>query len=362
MINFENLDRMIAEKYISVQKHPEFDLYIYNYTHRCQFDRVWNNETLQCRGLIMDGNKNIVSRPFKKFFNWGEMPIEQTRELQNKILSGEANFTVTEKMDGSLGVSYFGPDGRMYIATRGSFVSDQAKKANEILNTTLLVHTAYRIKPSGITYLFEIIFPQNRIVVNYGDREELVLLAAIETASGAEYPYHMVQDIARTYAIPVVKKYDGITDFEKIEQRPNSEGYVIHFPDDGLRLKIKFEEYTRLHKILTGVNAKRIWEILSSGQSLDEILERVPDEFYGWVQKIKTDLETGYTTYEHLAKAMYKQVVDLPSRKEQALYLAKNFQFPGIVFNMLDGKEYSPQIWKLLEPKFEKPFKIDMDA
>lgn len=361
MLNFENLDRMIAEKYISVQKHPEFDLYIYNYSHRAQFDRVWNNETLQCRGLIMDGNRNIVSRPFKKFFNWGEATVSQTRNLRKKMASGDINFIVTEKMDGSLGISYFGPDGKMYIATRGSFVSDQAKKANEIWAAKYCDLEL----PQSLTFLFEIVYPQNRIVVNYGDTEDLILLAAIDTKYEGEFSYHDLEFFARSFKIPVVKAYDGITDFEKIEERPNSEGYVIHFPDDDLRLKVKFSEYTRLHKILTGVNAKRIWEILKAGESLDEILERVPDEFYGWVEGIKKKLQADYHEVEDTCKFMYATVKYLPTRKDQALFIQDtnlSTGYKGVVFRMLDGKDYREAIWNTLEPKFEKPFKIDVDA
>ncbi len=53
MIDFDNLQKMIDERYISVQKHPTEELYIYNYTQKAQFDRVWNNETLNCRGLVL---------------------------------------------------------------------------------------------------------------------------------------------------------------------------------------------------------------------------------------------------------------------------------------------------------------------
>jgi hypothetical protein len=85
---FELLDKMIEEKYVSVQKHPETDYYIYNYTQNAQFDRMWNDVTKTCRGLILDGNRNIIARPFSKFFNYSELPL-------NEIPSG--HFTFTDK-------------------------------------------------------------------------------------------------------------------------------------------------------------------------------------------------------------------------------------------------------------------------
>ena len=92
-----SLQSMIDEQYIKVQKHPEEDLYIYNYTAKAQYERVWNEWTLQCRGLIMDADQKVVARPFPKFFNLGE--------IEGQVLPKES-FEVYEKMDGSLGILY----------------------------------------------------------------------------------------------------------------------------------------------------------------------------------------------------------------------------------------------------------------
>ncbi|MFB9080967.1 hypothetical protein ACFFWB_26745 [Flavobacterium procerum] len=69
---------MISANYVRVNKHPEQDLYIYNYTQNAQFERVWNEITIACRGLILDKDLNVVARPFPKFFNLGEMENENS--------------------------------------------------------------------------------------------------------------------------------------------------------------------------------------------------------------------------------------------------------------------------------------------
>jgi hypothetical protein len=45
-------------------------------------------------------------------------------------------------------------------------------------------------------------------------------------------------------------------------------------------MKIKGEEYLRLHKIMTNVSTTGIWEMLSNGDNVLELLKDVPDEFY----------------------------------------------------------------------------------
>jgi len=64
----------IDGKYISVQKHPTEDLYLFNYTEKAQYEHNWTDETRQCRGLIMDGQDHMVSRPFPKFHNLELVP------------------------------------------------------------------------------------------------------------------------------------------------------------------------------------------------------------------------------------------------------------------------------------------------
>ncbi len=339
MTNIESLRQLIADGYINVQKHPAADLYIYNYAPKAQYERFWNEWTLACRGLIMDGRHNIVARPFGKFFNVQEHP---PHEIPNE------NFEVFEKMDGSLGILYW-LDGQPLIATRGSFGSEQSQKATRMLHNTY-AHTFARLDPAK-TYLFEIIYPGNRIVVDYGDREDLVLLAVIDNKSGNDENLPEI-------GFPLVRHYDGITGLDALKtvQEDNKEGFVIRFKS-GFRVKVKFEEYVRLHRILTQVSSTNIWEYLATNQPFEEILEKVPDEFYDWVKKTVDRLTIQYQAIETEAKLAFKTLAD---RKETALYFQTQ-KHPSILFAMLDNRNYAPIIWKMLKPAYEKPFRVSAD-
>jgi len=333
-MNIEQLYQLIEQGFVQRNKHPEHELYIYNYTAKAQYERIWNDITLACRGLIMNNEHEIIARPFAKFFNLGEM--------ENQHIPTES-FEVYEKMDGSLGILYFIND-VPFIATRGSFNSDQSKKANVLLNTTYR-ETISKLNKNH-TYLFEIIYPENRIVLNYGNAEELVLLAVVETATGNEQP---LEDIG----FPIVNKHDGINDIHTLKQLEidNKEGFVIKYKS-GLRYKVKFVEYLRIHRIVTQVSSINIWEFLKAGNSFDEILERVPDEFYNWVKLTKEDLVSKYNAIEEQCKSDFKI---LETRKETALYFL-TCQYPSVLFAMLDKLEYAQIIWKMLRPVFQKPF------
>jgi tRNA splicing ligase len=333
-MNIKTLQQLIAEDYIKVNKHPSADLFIYNYTATAQYEQVWNEWTLACRGLIMDGDFNIVARPFAKFFN--------LEELSDVTIPNES-FEVFEKLDGSLGILYW-IDNEAYIGTRGSFVSEQAIVATELLQTKYAASIPLLDKTK--TYLFEIIYPENRIVVHYGDERKLVLLAIIDTASGEELP---LEDIG----FEIVKKYDGLNDLQKLKalEEDNREGFVVKFKN-GFRLKVKFEEYQRIHKIVTQISNLSIWEYVKGGQDLTPILEKVPDEFYDWVKATHAKLLADFAEIEAQAKKEFKV---LGNRKETAFYFL-TCQYPTILFKMLDNQDYSPIIWKLLKPVFQKPF------
>ena len=334
-MNIELLKQMVAEKLVAVSKHPTAELFIYNYAPRVQYDRLWNEITLQTRGLILDGQMNIVARPFGKFFNVEEHQPEEIPKL---------GFEVFEKLDGSLGILYWLND-NPFIATRGSFNSKQSQHATELLYNKYS-HTFDRLKKSA-TYLFEIIYPENRIVADYGITEDLILLTVIDNETGDE----SLEEIG----FPIVKRFDGINDHSHLKQlqEENKEGFVVRFAN-GFRVKVKFEEYVKLHRIITGVSNVAIWEYLSEGKPFDEILEKVPDEFYNWVKQMQADLLMQFNNILAESKGVFKE---LNTRKETALYFQQQ-KFPQVLFSMLDGKKPDKIIWKMIRPKFSKAFKV----
>lgn len=340
-IDLNKVRQLVDDGYIKAQRHPSEPLTIYNYGPKTQYDWHWTPETKACRGLIVDDQERIVARPFEKFFS-----LEQ---LQDTPLPLEP-FEVYEKLDGSLGVLYWTSKGPQ-IATRGSFVSEQAVRATDMLWQR---YRGIRLDPA-LTYLFEIIYPENRVVIDYGETADLFLLAVIETASGQELP---VCDFS-SLGFPIVRRYDGITEFASLKtlEETNREGFVVRF-ESGLRVKVKFEEYKRLHRLITGVNPRHIWEDLKEGRSLDSLLDRVPDEYYQWVKQVESGLLSEYAAIEGECKADFKV---LGSRKDTALYFQTK-RYPPVLFSMLDGKDYASHIWRVIRPQAASAFRCDLDV
>jgi RNA ligase len=340
-MDVERLQALVEARFLSVQRHPSLQLLIWNYTAKTQFERYWTAETITCRGLITRPDGTVVARPFPKFWNYTEV-----------LARGEAlpvePFEVTEKVDGSLGILYATDEGPA-IATRGSFTSEQAMHATRVVRQR---YAGYSFDPA-LTYLFEIVYPANQIVVNYGELDDLILLAVIETASGQERAIH-----GQTWPFPIAQRYDGITDLAAIQAlgRANQEGFVVRFLQSQLRVKIKLAEYVRLHRLLTGISARTIWDCLSTGTPLEALLDRVPDEFYAWVVATRDGLLADFVAIEAECQALCMQARALPTRREQAALIGQS-RYAAVIFKMLDDKPYAPLIWKLLYPKSEHSFR-----
>jgi RNA ligase len=338
----KKLNKYYEDGLLYKQVHPYLPLTIWNYTEKVQYENLWDEVTLMCRGLVTDHTGDIVATPFQKFFNIEEGKFEPTEK-----------FEVYEKMDGSLGIVFW-YEGQWVVATRGSFGSDQAIKGRELLkkyNTDIMFR--------HLTFCFEVLYKNNRIVVDYGDYEGLVLLGTFDK-NGKEYDVEMW----REYGFDVVKKYDGIKDFKELKSmvKDDQEGFVVKF-SNGDRIKVKGVEYLRLHKIMTNVTTTGIWEYLKNGEDVMELLKDVPDEFYKKIENYIKELKYYYfqisedvgKKFDYKMYGKYNDQEPITDRKEFAEWVSTQPKhLSGILFRMFDKKDYSEIIWNLIRPEFKK--------
>lgn len=357
LINPDLMYRMLREGFIRGVDHPSLPLTLLNYTEKTQFSRMWNTATLASRGLIFNNvTMDVVARPFPKFFNWGE----QMPKGGKFKMSMDEPIIATDKIDGSLGILY--PRGDRFghtFATRGSFTSDQARHANLIWLDKYYRDWEYLIN-DDYTMLFEIVYPENRIVVNYGDLDDIVLLGAVHIETGRVLGPEMFP----AWPGPKAKVLEPKTLAQAVEAkpRPGKEGIVVRSLSDGLMLKIKQEDYVSLHRVVTGLNEKEIWrrcvkalgEFPEFGEVMDQVLEDIPDEMHDWVGQVVQDLWKAYVG-RISELVMWFQIANLDSRRDLGLWIKDQKDMPKWVASglwlMYDDKDTRELIWKQLEPK-----------
>ena len=261
------LETKAAIKFVNTQRYG--DLILYNYSNSCVYEKAWDEITILARGIIIDPpSDKIIALPFPKFFNYGEM----TDQLPDEP------FEVTEKLDGSL-ICIWHYKGEWHTSTRGSFVSDQAKWALNWLKRRV----DYNNLHPDITYLAEAVYKENRIVVNYPEFEEgLYLLSAYNRLTGQEIAD---ADTIRSVAGKVGFKKIAVFDytFDRLLElaktlKHDTEGFVVRFAS-GLRIKIKGDEYCRIHKLISACTPLGVWRILAAGDSIESVRAKLPEEF-----------------------------------------------------------------------------------
>jgi RNA ligase len=370
LFSLEALELELQDGFVKEQKHPTLPLTILNYTDKATYDRRWNDVTMHCRGLIVNNvTHEVIARGPRKFFNYGE-PSAKSYPLDTKVI-------LSRKEDGSLGIGWtYGneADDEYFsgIATRGSFTSEQAVHATELVERESGHMGRYELHydslcayaDDGISYIGEIVYPENRIVLDYGGRDELIPLGTVNNRTGviqwrpqfdhdgnpriahADYAHDQVITLAEAIALPIPD---------------DEEGYVLDILDEHLEtvdhLKLKGERYKELHAAIFGLSERAVWEQFVEGTQKD-FIAALPDEVQPWAQEVADRLwkehDKLWWRIRHAHNALYHVLGIGYTRKEAAIYLKANR--PDVmspVFNLLDGKEDRMAEWILKQIKPE---------
>ncbi|QFG12276.1 RNA ligase [Arthrobacter phage Racecar] len=376
LLDLDELAQMMDDKRISKQVHPSLPISIYNYTNRAQFMNKWTKAERVCRGLIIeDGTGEVIARGPEKFFNYGQTGAPD--------IAMTDHVTVTRKEDGSLGIGWL-YKGHYGIATRGSFTSDQALHATKNLTKDDKANIEYA-EERNITRIFEIVYPENRIVLDYGTRDELIPLGTVSNNTGLIL-----------YRPTTVLKHEYKMLFSEALELPipaNEEGYVLDIHNVyGMvtgHVKLKGEEYKILHGLLTNTNSRRIWIQMAARAChhlihtekawanlggdpedfkrvnveedfLESLLSNVPDEFYDWVTRQIDRMQDQVDDWKIQAESLATILKGIDSDREryeavkhhplcrEILQFAKTGNFDTVVLKS----------WKLVKPAGdETPFK-----
>lgn len=335
---YGQLQEAVQRGEVKEQLHRDGDLRLYCYTDETVYDRKWNCTTMLARGLILDvAAKNIAATPFTKFFNYGEiegLPPEIKDEIKLSDFMSEP-FETFEKLDGSLIILFF-HNGKWKTATKGSFYSEQAAWAQAQIDGS--VHSNYIDR--SYTFLLEAIYPENRIVVNYGEFVGFKLLGAYDR-KGIEADHYYLKWLAKTVGWGIAQKHEYQTIQQLIDNSNGmtcqEEGYVVR-SSSGQRLKIKGAEYCRVHRLVSNLTPLSLWRSLKEREDLDLMRRSLPEEFWADFDSIIDILQTRINNllYEiselHLAtekmtnKEIGLQLHDYPDHLRSFIFPYRKFQ------------------------------------
>ena len=246
----------------------------------------------------------------------------------------------------------------MEVTSKGSFTSEHANKARQMLATTYAEGVPNLV--SGLTYVFEIIFPEGRIVCDYGGVEKLVLTGIFDPVTGQE----LNRDTHAPAGFEVVESEHadslGNLAARQALDVQNKEGFVIYFPRHNARIKLKFPTYCYLHRVLSGLTSVRVWEelVASNGKLTEEFLKVIPDEFHGWLHAVVNDLRWRVRDMKQAAESAFEKTWPLAqeSRKAFAMGVMEYDELMRpLLFALHDTKDITPILWKRVKPEPTRP-------
>lgn len=344
LLNFLNThpnnwqELLAAEPYNLEIKSDEIDGIVYYIVKYHQFLSDFSYQLVkEARGSIFryDNTEEwvCVCHPFDKFFNYGEK-FSAVHEIDWETAS------VQQKVDGSL-VKFWWDNNKWHISTNGTIDANKAicgetTYGNLVKKTIGKIPHFYSRLNKNYCYMFELTSPFNHIVVKY-ENVKLWYLGRRDISNHMEdneplnckglmhpeiYPhYSLAECVAAAH-----------------EMGEDEEGYVVCDANFN-RIKIKGDEYLRLHKIrgngaLTVLRVVEMWQ----NDSLDDFVAYYP-EFEEFVKEVLQRINY----YRELCDTAFSTIMSVSGHAKTRYDFARvaNTYIPLVrvfAFARLDGK------------------------
>ena len=249
----------------------------------------------------------LVSLPLVKIYNLGEKSVSAADLAGIAAEPGNARLHFLHKLDGTL-LQRFQHAGRVYFTTRGmieggpcfgaqdedaaSFAGEpptgspdplplRARNFDFLGTARKLAQAKYpalceaRPEFENLTLVFEFLHPETRVITNYGEREDLVLLACFDRADFRYRTFAEVKELAAAHGFAHVDEFTpaGDTLGAQIESLlasiagTDQEGTVItieHGHRVVYRVKVKGPDYLRVLKLVVTCTYARTVELMDA--------------------------------------------------------------------------------------------------
>lgn len=333
LCNFINKHSNWQEEFekLNIKFKIENNLAIFSYDIMADFS---NPIVQEARGIIIDlPTLTVVCWPFRKFGNWQESYADDI---------DWSTARVQEKVDGSIIKCYWNYN--QWCWATNNTINANNTIANNITNHTFMDIIKKAVNFNDIqyynmdtnnTYIFELVSPENQIVVKY-DEYKLYHTGTRNNVTGQE----LITDIG----IERPKEYP-LTTFEECIEAVNTlntdnknvehEGFVV-VDANWNRIKVKSLEYVTVHHLVTNqLSKKTIIEYILNSKDLS-IIENYPQyTVYFMYYKYKLE-ELKFDIDRFLIKVRKLYEEYSYDRKAIALTI-KNHKFATFGFKGLDN-------------------------
>ena len=342
----------IAQGNIRQVDHPDGRTHLFTYTEKCARERLWDRETMACRGIIAREGK-IIARPWGKFFQ------EDTKGLpETKVENFPAEMPeITEMLDGEQCVVYEGSDGKPALANRYGFVSPAIGWGSHRMRT----REKSASWPGGVTPVVQVVGDRWRRVRSYA-QEQIYVVALIRKTDGSELSYDtMEQWCGWNDMLPVPRiKVKEVGELSGMEC--GGRGWVLRWIRKGeapFRVILRDEGYEKLRNLLRTVTPSGLCDLLRQGAELGPLEgEELPENFRAWIRGQCSMLRREAWDVEMDAKAVWRRLDTAQGRDkvwDSMLRLTMNkTELRPILADMMYGRDPGERIWAVVKGRMEQ--------
>lgn len=300
----------------------------------------------ECRSVVIDvKNECLVLTPFKKFFNINE--LEETNYDKVKDRINKATYIeFTDKLDGSMQSARW-YDNKIVMAGSQAINPSNSWRLEDgyrMINSLPGYKDMLKHFPT-CTFIFEYISLKDAHIVKYKKEQEgLYLIGIRDVNTGVELPYRTVIYIANEYYIPTTKLFDKKLDevMSELDDKKSdeAEGFVVNI--DGFKVKIKYNDYTYIHKALSKLSSINLVIRSIADDKYDDLLSKLPIAYHENVKKV-SNVVFNYIKETRNKIREYYNAAPKNSKKDFMIYVDRNVpkQYKGYCRDMYYGKDFN---------------------
>lgn len=272
-----NVEDLVKRDLVKVKEYPN-GLKVLKYSREVFFRNLWSEDSrlLDCRGMVVDKDWNIVVYPFTKVFNYGEngTGLELRKDCLyrevDKLNGYLGNFTRTEKY-GDL------------FSTTGTLDSMYAEMFQNMLEEHLMRYQAGYEIPTNFTMMFEVCHPDDPHIVH--EETGLYLIGVRNTETGVMEPEENLDTIASILGFKRPKHtLDTLDNILARAEKSDREGVMVQSAWDGSTLfKLKTPHYLT-KKLLMRLGKARVEQMFTNPTAFKKNLK--DEEFFPFVDYV----------------------------------------------------------------------------
>lgn len=284
-------------------------------------DDLWKKPLgTECRGItFLADTGDLISLPFEKFFNVNEKEWTQEAVIRDYTIQA-----VLDKRDGSM-ITGALINGKVHLKTKKSFTSDVAIRAQNDCPEHVLKWIGDMLI-WGYSPIFEYTSPDSKIVINYGDQPQFVLLAVRDMTSGEYLDCGDIKMLLKDSGVEFVERMEHQSPvgyfLDLAQTATDIEGWVIYCREG--RFKVKTKWYCDRHHLID-VRERDI-----AGFVLDETLDDLIPNLIAAeadmeiVRRIEREVTDGLTRIMIKVDRLSEAAGKIPLGKERADWVTEH--------------------------------------